>query len=143
MKTHIDQAALDAASAGANRPSADRLRAAAEYVMERTKPGQLILFGSAARGEFGDESDFDFAVVRPGPGGGARMEHKDWDYEAAGAEIDALFIDAAELKANRWMAGTVHCSILSEGKTIFRSRGARQIERSATPAENWPTSPYS
>lgn len=36
---------LTAASAGPNPPPVDRLRAAAEYVIERAKPDQLILFG--------------------------------------------------------------------------------------------------
>lgn len=128
-QTQIEQAALDAASAGANPPPADRLRAAAEYVLDRAQPDQLILFGSAARGEFGAESDFDFAVVR-GAGNGEKhkVDHESWYCDAADAEIDALFIDADSLEARRWEAGRVQCSILSEGATVFAVPGAARIE---------------
>lgn len=40
MAPKIDQAALDAASAGPNPPPAGRLRAAADYVMDRTYAGR-------------------------------------------------------------------------------------------------------
>ena len=129
METRIDQAALDAASAGANPPPPNRLRAAAEYVMEQARPGQLILFGSAARGEFGDGSDFDFAVVHDKPAGNSSgIEREQWYCEAADAAIDGLFTCAAALEPRRWAAGTVHCAILSEGKTVFPGRGGQRIE---------------
>ena len=120
MENRIDQAALDAAAAGANPPPADRLRAAAEYVMNRTKPGQLILFGSAVRGEFGNRSDFDFLVVRPKTADRRTVERPSrWEHPETGDEIDVLFADADLLERHRWAAGTVYCSVLAEGATVF------------------------
>ena len=129
MQMQIEQAALDAASAGPHPPPADRLRAAAEYVIDRTRPDQLILFGSAARGEFDDRSDFDFAIVRAGASSGeSGIKHENWYCEAADAEIDALFIDLEQLEARRWTAGTVHCAILSEGLTVSPAAPPRRID---------------
>lgn len=120
MASRIDQAALDAASAGPNPPPAGRLRAAADYVMDRTRPDQLILFGSAARGEFRERSDFDFLVVRSSANGDEPPERPArWEHPDTGDEIDVLFADADLLEERRWTAGTVHCAILAEGATVF------------------------
>lgn len=120
MAPKIDQAALDAASAGPNPPPAGRLRAAADYVMDRTRPDQLILFGSAARGEFGKRSDFDFLVVRSAANGDEPPERPArWEHPDTGDEIDVLFAAADLLEERRWTAGTVHCAVLAEGATVF------------------------
>lgn len=128
--TRIEQGVLDAATAGPSPPPGDRLRAAADFVIDRTRPGQLILFGSSARGEFTEHSDFDFLVVRP-PNEEPPLfpdDHYRWEHPATGDEIDILFAESALLENRRWTAGTVHCSILTEGITVFAARGAERIE---------------
>ena len=136
MTPHIEQAVLDAASAGANPAPPDRLRAAADYVMEQTQPKQLILFGSAARGEFSDDSDFDFAVVQPARGADRQEGHEKWACPSTDDEIDVLWRDAGMLEAGRWTAGTVHCSIMAEGRTIFAEPGPKLITTMPDAGEN-------
>ena len=44
-------------------PSSERLDAAVRMVVERLRPDQIILFGSAARGEMTPASDLDLLVI--------------------------------------------------------------------------------
>ena len=48
------------------RPDEARIRAAAAMLVDRLRPDQLILHGSAARGEMTEHSDLDFLSVRAG-----------------------------------------------------------------------------
>ena len=126
MNPQIDQAALDAASAGPHPPPANRLRAAAEYVAARSGADQLILFGSAARGGFGERSDFDFIAVGPNrkrPAG----ESDRWNHPKTGDWIDVLFTDAKTIEDKRWTAGTVYCTAMAEGTTVFVAQDAERV----------------
>ena len=109
--------ALTAASAGPHPPPIDRLRAAAEYVIGRVKPDQLILFGSASRGDFRAGSDFDFFALK------ARTDRREtsarWTHPDTGDEIDLVFDDAEHAMVRRWLAGTVRASIFADGATVF------------------------
>ena len=49
--------------AAGGRLEADRLAAAVNAVAERYGPDQIILFGSAARGEMTESSDIDLLVI--------------------------------------------------------------------------------
>ena len=99
---------LQTASAGPSPPPIRRLRAAAEYVIRETEGEQIILFGSAGRGEFGKHSDFDFFVLKRGHGPGrkargfSRLTHPD-----TGDRIDVLFEEPDRIPTARWNAGTV------------------------------------
>ena len=99
--------------------------------MDQVRPRQLILFGSAARGDFSERSsDFDFLVVLPPDEGQPRRpndQHR-WECPGTGDEIDVLFAVPDLLENRRWNAGTVHCSALTEGITVFAAPGAERIE---------------
>lgn len=130
-RARIEQSVLEAATAGPSPPPGDRLRAAADFVMDQVRPRQLILFGSAARGDFSERSsDFDFLVVLPLGEGQSRFpndQHR-WECPGTGDEIDVLFAVPDMLENRRWTAGTVHCSALTEGITVFAAPGAERIE---------------
>ena len=119
--------ALTAASAGPNPPPIDRLRAAAEYVIARAKPDQLILFGSASRGEFRADSDFDFFVVRnPAPGTRATNAER-WTHPETKDEIDVLFETAELAEKYRWLLGTPEAVIFADGSTVHQAPGSTPV----------------
>lgn len=122
----IDPSALKTAAAGAKPPPAGRLLAAVEYVADQAAAEQLILFGSAARGDFGERSDFDFLVVRPANGTPVESRER-WTQPKTGDGIDVLFVDAATLEKRRWTAGKVHCTALAEGTTVFTETGVKRV----------------
>lgn len=43
------------------------IKSITEQIVKKYKPEKIILFGSAARGEFGEDSDLDFFVVKDDP----------------------------------------------------------------------------
>ena len=119
--------ALTAASAGPSPPPIARLRAAAEYVIDRARPDQVILFGSASRGEFDAGSDFDFLVVRRPAADARPTDSARWTHPETGDELDVLF-ETPELAAERrWRLGTPHSVIFAEGATVHAAPGATPI----------------
>lgn len=42
----------------------EQIKSITSQIIEKYKPDKIILFGSAARGEFSDESDVDFMVLK-------------------------------------------------------------------------------
>ena len=121
--TSLDRAALTdaltAASAGPNPPPIARLRAATEYVIEHAEPDQVILFGSAARGEFRPGSDFDFLVVRrPRTANTRATDSARWTHPETGDRMDVLFERPDLAAERRWRLGTPHSVIFADGATI-------------------------
>ena len=119
--------ALTAASAGPNPPSIERLRAAAEYIIKRVEPDQLILFGSASRGEFRDGSDFDFLAIRPpGPTSPRAVLHH-WIHPETGDPMDAICETPEAAEERRRTLATPESVVFVEGATVYRKPGATPI----------------
>lgn len=141
MNSQIHEAALTAAAAtGPNPPPLDRLRAAAEYALGRAGADQLILFGSAARGEFGPQSDFDFIAVTSAA---ARREEgpEEWEHPSTGDGIDVLFADAGTIEAKRRTVGTVYCEAMSQGRTVSDGPTAKLVTTELDPGYEAPKMP--
>lgn len=109
--------ALTAASTGPSPPPMDRLLAAAEHVIDRAKPNQVILFGSASRGEFDSNSDFDFFLVEPKTSTLVGFDR--WTHPDTGDEIDLVCDQADTLPAKRWRVGTIAAEVFALGATIY------------------------
>ena len=91
-------------------PDPRRLQAAVDAVVERMRPGQIILFGSGAREEMSEGSDLDLLVVAGG-GGRAAHAHERWRCE----------MDSSHHAIDR--AAPVRSSD-SNGETVARGRPA-------------------
>lgn len=118
---------------GAGFVDPDRLRAAVDFVVDRVRPEQLILHGSAARGLFTENSDIDFLAVRSSESGVERFpdDHYWWRCPATGDEVDVLLATRERLEARRWTAGTVHSAVLSNGLTVFSRPGSVPVATGA------------
>ena len=92
-------------------PDPRRLQAAVDDVVERMRPGQIILFGSGAREEMSAGSDLGPALVVAGGGGGAAHAHERWRCE----------MDSSHHAIDR--AAPVRSSD-SNGETVARGRPA-------------------
>lgn len=92
-------------------------------ILEAVQPRRIILFGSAARGEMGPDSDLDVLVVMPD--GTHRHQTADHLYRALyglGHAKDIVVVtegDVAEYGAN---PSLVLYPALREGKEIYRAR---------------------
>lgn len=87
-------------------------------------PERIYLFGSAARGEFGPDSDLDFCVVLPddapehlyGPGAHRAL----WEI---GTAVDVVRWPASDFDARgTHVAASLPAAVLREGKLLYDAR---------------------
>lgn len=126
-------------------PDPERLLRAVELVVERLQPDQLILHGSAARGELTEWSDIDFIAVRADaiPRGEAPNRRRDtelhrWTCEGTDDVVHVLVADRARIESKRRINGTVYAAALLEGRTVFVKQGVEPVRTAAEREEDGP-----
>ena len=114
-------------------PSPERLDAAVRVIVDRLRPDQIILFGSAARGEMTRWSDLDLLVIKNEDDGRADATgHERWQCAEAGGQLDVLVTNRATAERHRLSAAHVHGAALEDGRTVYLRDGA-------TPTPTGPT----
>ena len=89
-------------------------------IVEAVHPVRIILFGSAARGEMGPDSDFDLLVVLPD--GTHRQGISKYLYQTVrggGAAMDVLVVSEGDLKKHANNVGLIYGTILREGRVVY------------------------
>src|SRR2546425_13181308 len=95
------------------------LRQIVERIVESVQPEKIILFGSAARGEMGPDSDVDLLVVKAGV---HRRELAARLYrELADLPVpkDIVVATPEDLERHRDTIGFVYRAALREGRGVF------------------------
>jgi uncharacterized protein len=91
-----------------------------EQVVSIASPLRIILFGSAARGEAGPESDIDLLVVMPD---GTHRRHAAQRLYAGirnvGVPFDLLVATPADLQKHERNIGLIYSVILREGIEVY------------------------
>lgn len=106
----------------ATQAALDRL---VEGIVEAVHPLRIILFGSAARGDTGPDSDLDVLVVMPE--GSPRLKTARRVYRnalAVGAPFDVVVATPAMLEAHRTTPGLIFRTALEEGVVYEKGAGA-------------------
>ena len=91
-----------------------------EQIVEAVRPLRIILFGSAARGDGGTESDLDVLVVMPD--GTPRLKTARELYRriaGIGVPFDILVATPALLEKHRDNPGLIYGTIFREGRTVY------------------------
>ena len=105
-------------------PSPERLDAAVRVIVDRLRPDQIILFGSAARGDMTRSSDLDLLVIKDEDGHRAgSTRHERWHCAEAGGQIDVVVTNRATAERHRLSAAHVHGAALEEGHTVYLRAG--------------------
>lgn len=88
-------------------------------VVEVARPEKVLVFGSAARGETGPESDVDLLVVKRGadPLEIARRIYR--NLFGVGAAVDVVVVSPEDLQRYRESPGLVIKVALAEGKVVY------------------------
>src|ERR1700681_3555152 len=92
-------------------------------VVEAAEPEKIVLFGSAARGEMGPNSDYDLLVIK-----GGRFSRRRVTVaiiralRGKGAPVDIVVVTPAEVERYRETHCLVICPALREGKIVYTSQ---------------------
>jgi len=89
-------------------------------VVEVAKPEKIILFGSAARGEMGPNSDVDLLVIKRGNFHVGRLTEKIYmNLFGVGQAVDVIVVTAADVKRYGDCFALVIYRALREGKVVY------------------------
>jgi len=98
----------------------DTLRQSVERIVTAAKPVFVILFGSRARGDAGEHSDFDFLVVerevRDAAGESARLRRA---VGQIGAGVDVVVVDEAAFEKWSEAPGSTLYWAKREGRVLY------------------------
>lgn len=84
------------------------------------QPLRIILFGSAARGQTGPDSDLDVLVVVPEGNHCRRVaQHLHQQLRHVGRPVDILVATPSILERHRDNIGLIYKTILEEGREIY------------------------
>ena len=91
-----------------------------QRVVDAFHPLRIVLFGSAARGETGKDSDIDLLVIMPE--GTPRLDTAEKLYMTmfgVPVAVDFLVATPSDLERNRENIGLIYRTILREGKELY------------------------
>ena len=94
-------------------------------IVEAVHPLRIILFGSAARGEMGADSDLDVLVVMPD--GTHRRKTIGFLYErlyGLGKAKDIIVATESDIRSYADSPGLIYGTALREGKELYRAAAA-------------------
>lgn len=104
-----------------------------QSVVSASTPDKIILFGSAARGEMGPNSDYDILVIKGGKYNQWRVLTQIYKHLPPAA-IDLVLATPEVIELYRDTHCLVYCSALKDGKVIYDSK-AHSTHRSARVAQ--------
>jgi len=95
------------------------LRDIIRRIVEAAHPDRIILFGSAARGEMGPNSDVDLLVIKGGKFNRWRVTTAIYRHlSGADAAVDVVVVTPEEVERYRDTHCLVICPALKEGKVV-------------------------
>lgn len=101
-------------------PEAEVLGDLVRRIVEVAQPERIILFGSAARGQMGPDSDIDLLVVKSGVGHRRRLAQDIYmNLLGVGAGIDVIVVTPEDIEAQRHSVGSIIGPALDEGRVIY------------------------
>jgi len=103
-------------------PKQDILDELVRRIREVVEPLRIILFGSAARGEMGPDSDLDVLVVVPdGTHRREAMEKVYMNLFGLGVAKDVVVATASDIERHRDNWSFVYYDAIREGKELYRA----------------------
>jgi predicted nucleotidyltransferase len=101
-------------------PEPAALKELVRCIVEVAKPERIILFGSAARGQMGPDSDLDVLVVK------SAIEHRRrlaqdiyMNLPELGVGVDVIVLTPEDIEAQRTSVGSIIGPALEEGRVIY------------------------
>ena len=92
-----------------------------ERIVEVTEPERIILFGSAARGGMGPNSDIDLLIIKDGGDPLDLMGRIYRRLHGVGAAVDAIVVSPEDVERYRDSHALVIKPALRDGKVVYES----------------------
>ncbi len=103
-----------------NLQADDALNTIVRRIVEIVQPVEIILFGSAARGNAGSDSDLDLLVVMPeGTHRRRTAQHLYSQLSGIGVPFDLIVATRNDLAMHGENPGLIYKTALKEGRTIY------------------------
>jgi predicted nucleotidyltransferase len=90
-----------------------------DRIVRTAAPEKIVLFGSAARGTMGPNSDYDVLVIKGGKYNRDRVMRDIYRNLSGEAAVDAIVVTPEEVELYRDTHCLVICPALREGKVIY------------------------
>ena len=90
-------------------------------IVEAAQPEKIILFGSAARGDMGRDSDVDLLVVKGGENSWAVMGRIYESLYGVDAAVDAVVVSPEEVERYKDTHALIVKPALQEGRVVYES----------------------
>ncbi len=101
-------------------PDSTKLQEIIRRIVEVAQPKRIILFGSAARGEMGPNSDFDLLVVKSGDYHRGRLVEEIYMHLfGVGQAVDVIVVTPEDIARFKDSHSLVIKPALKEGKVIY------------------------
>jgi len=101
-------------------PNEQQVNELVRQIVEAVHPLRIILFGSAARGEAGPESDIDVLVVMPeGTHRRHTAQHLYRSIRGVTTPFDVLVATPGDLDKHRDNPWLIYHDVLEEGRTVY------------------------
>jgi predicted nucleotidyltransferase len=89
-------------------------------IVEVAQPDRIILFGSAARGEMGPDSDIDLLVVKSGVSHRRRLEGDIYmNLSGVGVGVDVIVATPEDVEYLKDSVGSIIRPALREGREVY------------------------
>jgi predicted nucleotidyltransferase len=92
-----------------------------QRIVEVTDPEKIILFGSAARGEMGRNSDVDLLIIKEGEDELDLMARIYRNLRGVGAAVDAIVVSPEDVERYRDSHALIIKPALREGRVVYES----------------------
>jgi uncharacterized protein len=90
-------------------------------VVEAAGPEKIVLFGSAARGTMGPDSDLDLLVIKRGKFNRHRVTTAIYRNLSGAIGVDAVVVTPEEVELYRDTHCLVICPAMREGKVVYEA----------------------
>ena len=90
-----------------------------ERIVEVASPERIILFGSAAHGDFGRDSDIDLLIVKDGEDTLTLMSRIYGEMQRVGAAVDALVVSSEDVERYKDSHALIIKSALQDGVVVY------------------------
>ncbi len=102
------------------QPDQRQLEELVDRIVQAVHPLKIILFGSAARGEMGPDSDVDLLVVMPeGTHRGRTAEHLYMSVRRVGIPFDVVVATPSDLETHRDSPFLIYREAAREGRMVY------------------------